>query len=289
LSLFFSALIHDYKHPGFTNTFLIQTFSEISTYYNGNIINLNQILDKSPLENHHLAQAFILIQNNNFNIFDNMKKEFFKILRKRTIECVLSTDMGFHSKIFGQISSKLNYFLESKQDKSLVDFFADQNNNFSKFDLQQEFMNYILHIGDIAHPAKPWNIELKWSELIFREFFNQGDKEKKMNLPISFLCDRENTMISKSQIGFIKNIIMPSFSLIISIIPLSEGMNKYIIKNLEKWMLIEEEENIKNRMNKNLDFSNKNENITNINFNNKLNKDSVLIDEIDGNSNIKNK
>lgn len=38
LSLFFSALIHDYKHPGFTNLFLNQTFSEVSTNYNGKYI-----------------------------------------------------------------------------------------------------------------------------------------------------------------------------------------------------------------------------------------------------------
>jgi hypothetical protein len=41
LSLFFSALIHDYKHPGFTNLYLIQTFSDISRVYNGKF-NLNQ-------------------------------------------------------------------------------------------------------------------------------------------------------------------------------------------------------------------------------------------------------
>ena len=172
-----------------------------------------------------------------------MKIEYFKILRKRTIECVLSTDMTFHSKIFGQISSKLTYYLESKQQKSLVDFFTDQNNNCSKFDLQQEFMNFILHFGDIAHPAKSWNIELKWSDLIFREFFNQGDKEKSLNLSISFLCDRNTTSIPKSQVGFIKNIVMPSFSLILTIIPLSESLNDLLLKNLKKWMSIEDEEN----------------------------------------------
>jgi hypothetical protein len=36
---------------------------------------------------------------------------------------------------------------------------------------------------------------------------------------------------------------MPSFSLILLIIPFSEEMNNYIIKNLEKWMLLEDEEN----------------------------------------------
>jgi hypothetical protein len=37
LSLLFSALIHDYKHPGYSNTYLIQTSSDISTHYNGNL------------------------------------------------------------------------------------------------------------------------------------------------------------------------------------------------------------------------------------------------------------
>lgn len=212
-----------------------------------------KILDKSPLENFHLAEAFKLLQNQSYNIFDNMKTEVFKIMRKRTIECILSTDMALHSKIFGQISSKLNYYLEANQGLSIVDFFTDKNNSSSKFDLQQEFLNYILHIDDIAHPAKPWTIEIKWSELIHKEFFNQGDLEKNLNLPVSFLCDRHATSIPKSQIGFIKNIIMPSFSLMKNIIPLSEDMNKHIIKNLEKWMMLEEEntskDDIKNNRN----------------------------------------
>lgn len=44
LSLLFSALIHDYKHPGFTNTYLIQTGSDIATNYNGIKKNINLFL-----------------------------------------------------------------------------------------------------------------------------------------------------------------------------------------------------------------------------------------------------
>ena len=150
--------------------------------------------------------------------------------------------MVSHSKIFGQIASKLNYYNESGKNVSLIEYFSDQNVSCSKFDIQQEFINYVLHIGDIAHPAKPWSIEIKWSNLIYKEFFNQGDTEKSLGLPISFLCDRDTTSIPKSQVGFIKNIIMPSFSLVISLLPLSDEMNLYIIKNLEKWMMLDEEE-----------------------------------------------
>lgn len=42
LSFFFSALIHDYKHPGFNNAYMINTLSDIAFRYNG--IYLNYLL-----------------------------------------------------------------------------------------------------------------------------------------------------------------------------------------------------------------------------------------------------
>jgi calcium/calmodulin-dependent 3',5'-cyclic nucleotide phosphodiesterase len=35
LSLFFSALIHDYKHTGYTNMFMINSQSDMAYIYNG--------------------------------------------------------------------------------------------------------------------------------------------------------------------------------------------------------------------------------------------------------------
>lgn len=188
------------------------------------------------MENFHVAEAFALTKKKNLSIFEKIKIELFKVLRKRTIECVLSTDMALHSKHIGQISSKLDYYSQAGEGNSFIKFFTeDSKNSYSKFDLQQEFMNFILHVADIAHPAKPWEIELKWSNLIFQEFFNQGDREKSMNLPVSFLCDRETTIIPKSQVGFIKNIIMPTFNLITVFLPNTEALTNYINLNLDKW------------------------------------------------------
>ncbi len=182
-----------------------------------------------------MAEAFSLTKKKNLSIFEKIKAELFKVLRKRTIECVLSTDMALHSKLISQISSKLDYFSQAGEGTSFIEFFSDEKNNISKFDLQQEFMNFILHAADIAHPAKPWDIEVKWSNLIFQEFFNQGDKEKSMNLPVSFLCDRETTLIPKSQVGFIKTIILPTFNLVTGLLPNTEILMTYINENFEKW------------------------------------------------------
>ena len=59
----------------------------------------------------------------------------------------------------------------------------------------------------------------KWTQYITTEFFNEGDLEKKENLPVDFLCDRNNTNIPKSQIGFINFVVLPNFKLLYSIFP----------------------------------------------------------------------
>lgn len=50
----------------------------------------------------------------------------------------------------------------------------------------------------------------RWTTQLLEEFFRQGDKEKELGLPFSPLCDRKNTLVAESQIGFIEFIVEPS-------------------------------------------------------------------------------
>lgn len=62
-------------------------------------------------------------------------------------------------------------------------------------------MSMVLHCADISHPAKQWDLHYRWTCQLLEEFFLQGDMEKKLGLPFSPLCDRNNTLIAESQIG----------------------------------------------------------------------------------------
>ena len=51
LATYIAAVVHDFEHGGVNNDFLIKTFDPLAMTYN----------DMSPLENHHLAAAALLL------------------------------------------------------------------------------------------------------------------------------------------------------------------------------------------------------------------------------------
>jgi hypothetical protein len=68
-------------------------------------------------------------------------------------------------------------------------------------------INMIFHLSDISNSTKPWSICKTWIDLLFIEFFDQGDLERESSRPISYLMDRFTVNIAKSQIGFIEVIV----------------------------------------------------------------------------------
>jgi len=210
VSLIVAALGHDVGHPGLTNKFLINSRDELSTIYN----------DRSVLENFHCAKTFQLLENNEINIFSNFSNEDFTSLRKKMIGEILATDMTFHLKI-------VNDYREYKKTK-------DEK-------LGQNQLNFITHIADLFHNYRKFEISLRWVELLSNEFWNQGDKEKELGLPVSFMCDRNDIDVPTSQIGFLTN-----FSLI-TIQELVEVNQKFLIlknnsiNNLARWEKLKKE------------------------------------------------
>jgi hypothetical protein len=244
-SLFLSCFCHDYKHPGVNNNFLKVTKNELAIRYN----------DLSILENMHISETFKLInQNNDCNIFFGTDSNIYKEIRQKMIECVLSTDMSFHSK---HISFMKKIIEINKKSKNKIDS--------SKYN--QEFLNLLIHSADISNPTKPFKVYLKWAKLVLEEFFEQGDKEKALGLPIT--NDRKTVKLNASQIGFIVYVEEPFISSYILIFPKLKFLQDNIIINKEKFSNYREDEKSKKNVNK-----------TNNNISKKSNlKDSKIKDD----------
>ena len=196
---------------------MINTAHEIATKYN----------DISVLENYHIAEAFNIVRSDQkYDIFSLLNKDEKKSFRKKIIDCVLSTDMTSHARYFNMIKLKVEKFDIKNGINSELIF---PSNSDSLPQTQQEFCNLILHFSDIANPAKPFDVYKPWMYTVMEEFFLQGDKEKELGIPISFLCNRETVTIEGSQIGFIDGIVLPFAIPIIEVFP---SLN-FFIKNLK--------------------------------------------------------
>uniref|UniRef100_A0A4Y0BM02 Phosphodiesterase n=1 Tax=Anopheles funestus TaxID=62324 RepID=A0A4Y0BM02_ANOFN len=177
-----AALIHDYEHTGTTNNFHVMSGSDTAMLYN----------DRAVLENHHISAAFRVLKEDDCNVLQNLSRDEYRELRTLIIDMVLATDMSFH---FQQLKNMRNLLTlaEPQVDKSKA-------------------LSLVLHCCDISHPAKRWDIHHKWTMLLLEEFFRQGDLERELGLPFSPLCDRNNTLVAESQIGFIEFIVEPSMT-----------------------------------------------------------------------------
>lgn len=193
-----AALIHDYEHTGTTNNFHVQSGSDTALLYN----------DRAVLENHHISATFRLMKDEpDCNILQNLSRDEHREFRNLIIDMVLATDMSYH---FQQLKT-MRGLLSLATGGGAADGTSGTPSPAGPSAIDKsKALSLVLHSCDISHPAKEWKTHHKWTALLLEEFFRQGDKERDLGLPFSPLCDRNNTLVAESQIGFIDFIVEPS-------------------------------------------------------------------------------
>jgi hypothetical protein len=207
-----SGAAHDMDHPGTNNVFEIKTRSKLALLYN----------DLSVLENHHAASFFFLVDNekHDCNIFRHMKLDDRNKCRKQILESILCTDMSKH----GQIQEEIKKIGELEPENRKMDS-----------DNKLVIVRALVHAADICNSSRPFPIAKLWAESLFCEFFAQGDKEKELNLEVTYLCDRTKFNFAQSQIGFLQFVTLPYFKAISTVLPKVKDQVEQQIKNVEQY------------------------------------------------------
>ena len=225
-SILVAAVIHDVRHPGLSNTFLINTHSELAVQFN----------DVSVLENNSIAWLFkkLFGKNRDFtiDIFNGLTAGQFSKMRSLVIRSVLETDMTHHFALLTRIVVHKEMF----RGKEPVEWFQSYTNEGVKFEPWIDMLCFLLHQADISNPAKPYPLFTLWTENILAEYFAQGDQEASLSLPKSPLCDRLTTDKKQSQIAFIKFVVQPSYLVLGDLIPrFAKTVFPHIARSLEYW------------------------------------------------------
>ncbi|XP_042325340.1 cGMP-inhibited 3',5'-cyclic phosphodiesterase A isoform X1 [Sceloporus undulatus] len=185
MALYVAAAMHDYDHPGRTNAFLVATSAPQAVLYN----------DRSVLENHHAAAAWnLFMSRSEYNFLVNLDHVEFKHFRFLVIEAILATDLKKHFDFVAKFNAKVN-----------DDVGIDWTNENDRLLVCQ----MCIKLADINGPAKHKDLHLKWTEGIVNEFYEQGDEEASLGLPISPFMDRSAPQLANLQESFITHIVGP--------------------------------------------------------------------------------
>eukprot|EP00899_Mesostigma_viride_P026359 jgi/Mesvir1/6908/Mv09065-RA.2 len=250
LACMLGALIHDYNHPGVNNDFLRRSHNHLSLLYN----------DKSPLENHHLTQAYLLLQRPEFNFMCNMREEEVTAVRHVVIETVLSSDLKRHFELLDLLKARQRFFrpwVAAHDPRGLITGINtpppsdtgtpgegdSESRRISANSLtgplkEQDrllLMQFALKVADIGHSAKYRSLHLHWCRAIMEEFYLQGDKEKALGLPVSPFMDRDSANVPKSQLGFYEYIVLPMYETFAYIFPKTSLLVDAAVVNRSFW------------------------------------------------------
>ncbi|CAD2218634.1 3', 5'-cyclic nucleotide phosphodiesterase [Angomonas deanei] len=217
LAALIGGAVHDFDHPGLNNNFHSRTNSFLATLYN----------DRSILENHHLACTFELIRINRYNIFATLTPEQYQVVRDTMVDMVLATDMGNHAKIFKNFTVRMS---------------ETQDWSTKKEDVRLA-LSMSIKMADISNCARPNHIYAEWAKNISREFYLQGDAERKVNLSISPFMDRskEEEEFPKGQISFMMYIVQPMIEAVSEFLPRLAFAVNLCNENKEYWKRKQEE------------------------------------------------
>ena len=200
LAVLIASLCHDVDHTGRTNSFEVSKSSNLALLYH----------DTSVLEQHHAAIAFFTLQQENCNIFKAVPKSVYQGIRKIIISAILATDMTKHFSIIAKMNERFQNLISAPLGSQEGDKLA--------------LLDLIVHCSDLAHPAKSFDLCLRWSLLVRQEFISQAKEEAALDLPVTaYMKDLENVQsYLKNEVSFATFVVKPLWEC------LSLGLHPYV-------------------------------------------------------------
>uniref|UniRef100_A0A8C2A137 Phosphodiesterase n=1 Tax=Cyprinus carpio TaxID=7962 RepID=A0A8C2A137_CYPCA len=209
LALFVSCMCHDLDHRGTNNSFQVDSQSVLAALYSS---------EGSVMERHHFAQAIAILNTQGCNIFEKFSRKDYQRMLDLMRDIILATDLAHHLRIFKDLQKMADagYNPRSQTHRSLL-------------------LCLLMTSCDLSDQTKGWKTTRKIAELIYKEFFSQGDLEKAMGNRPSEMMDREKAYIPELQISFMEHIAMPIYKLLQEIFPRSAELYERVAANREQW------------------------------------------------------
>eukprot|EP00056_Hartaetosiga_gracilis_P012607 m.201516 g.201516 ORF g.201516 m.201516 type:complete len:298 (-) comp13715_c0_seq66:477-1370(-) len=199
-SLLVACLSHDLDHRGTNNSFQKNTNHALS-----------QLYSTSTMEHHHLDQCLMILNTDGSNIASNLSLNQYERFVQYLETHILATDLALYLK-------KRNDFFELVKSGE----FDWKNNSHLKL-----LLNAI---------TRHWELQHRVAEIVYAEFYEQGDKEREIGVePVPLLDRTKVTDLPQLQLGFIDFICKPVYENLAIQLPHLKPLLDQVMANRSKW------------------------------------------------------
>lgn len=195
LALFVACLCHDLDHRGTTNAFQLASNSVLAALYSS---------EGSVMERHHFSQAMCILNTDGCNIFERFTEKAYTQCLDMLRDIILATDLAHHLRIMGDLRDLVTGGYDKK---------STEHHNL--------LLCLLMTSCDISDQTKDWRSTRKIADLVYKEFFSQGDLEKAMGNSPNVMMDREKAFVPALQLQFLDDIVLPVFEVIAGLFPVT--------------------------------------------------------------------
>uniref|UniRef100_A0A674PNK4 Phosphodiesterase n=1 Tax=Takifugu rubripes TaxID=31033 RepID=A0A674PNK4_TAKRU len=210
LALFVSCMCHDLDHRGTNNSFQVASVRARKFQVCASV--------SGRMSRHHFAQAIAILNTVGCNIFEKFSRKDYQRMLDLIRDIILATDLAHHLRIFKDLQKM-----------------ADDGYNPKSQTHRSMLLCLLMTSCDLSDQTKGWKTTRKIAELIYKEFFSQGDLEKAMGNRPSEMMDREKAYIPELQISFMEHIAMPIYKLLSELFPGAAELYERVAANREQW------------------------------------------------------
>ncbi|XP_023014111.1 cGMP-dependent 3',5'-cyclic phosphodiesterase [Leptinotarsa decemlineata] len=209
LSYIVSCLCHDVDHRGTTNSFQQQSNSVLASLYSS---------EGSVMERHHLSQTICILNTEGCNFLESLNRDDYIKCLDLIKNMILATDLATH------------YRIHSRQ-------LAMAQEGYNKTNPEHRYYlcSLLMTCADLSDQTKDWPETKKVAQLIYTEFFMQGDLEKKMGKQPEHMMDREKASIPDHQLEFLNECCICIFRILATMFPVAKVLVDSIKKNIIAW------------------------------------------------------
>lgn len=193
---------HDIDHPGHGAAFEVQAQSPLAQRHN----------DTSVLEAHHSHLTFVLLKNEELNIFSNLSREESMYCRKMIIKCILGTDMAKHASLVKRLCSRCDSGCQGDCSTNDLENYTrqqllDVENERDRFDLAE----ITVHAADLSAQIGPFQLAKEWGKRLSQEFRQEAKlhEEAGLSAPAFMTSINSDYDLFQIQCSFIRKIVLP--------------------------------------------------------------------------------